>query len=136
MFHLVYVSVAETPFSDAALSSLLVQARHSNVHLDITGLLLYRPDAFMQLLEGEEKVVRNLYASIRRDVRHHDAVMLVASSIQIRQFPDWTMGFRKLESESFRPLVEPHGPRICPGTYWTERGGIVASKLFGSFKDG
>ena len=89
----------------------------------------------MQVLEGEESVVRRLYRTIRKDVRHHEVVSLVAKSISTRQFPDWSMGFRRIKSEGFRPLVEVDCPRLCPAAYWTERGGAAALELLGSFND-
>ena len=136
MFHLLYVSVAKKPCSDAALLSLLTQARRSNLGLGITGFLLYQPDAFMQVLEGEEAAVRGLYGLIRHDVRHHDVVALVAKTILTRQFSDWSMGFRRLQSEEFRPVVEDGCPKVCPATYWTRQGGSAALDLLESCKGG
>jgi len=69
MFHLVYVSSAVEPFSKTELVELLHVARANNERLGITGMLLYRDGNFMQVLEGEEPVVRDLYARIERDPR-------------------------------------------------------------------
>jgi hypothetical protein len=55
----------------------------------------------LQVLEGEEGAVRSLYAKISRDPRHKGYILL-QSTLQERQFPDWSMGFRDLESEEAR----------------------------------
>ena len=104
MFHLVYTSIAKNPFSDGELLDLVDQARKTNLDLGVTGLLLYQKDAFMQALEGEEAVVRTLYGAICNDARHHHVRTLVAKSIPSRQFADWSMGFRRMADESFRPV--------------------------------
>lgn len=136
MYHLVYTSVASEPFSDAALMSLLVQSRKSNLRLGITGFLVYQPDAFMQVLEGEKAAVIELFGAICSDTRHHHVVTLVANPVLARLFSDWSMGFRTLESEHFGPLDGEKCPQRCPAAYWTQRGGSAAIDLLSSFRVG
>ncbi len=50
----------------------------------------------MQLLEGEERVVRALHAKIESDSRHKGMLTLLRGPLEKRQFPDWSMGFRNL----------------------------------------
>lgn len=50
----------------------------------------------MQALEGEEAVVRDLFARISKDTRHHHVLTLAANEVPARQFPDWSMGFQNL----------------------------------------
>lgn len=61
-------------------------------------MLLYKDGNFMQALEGEEKTVRNLYNKIEADSRHRGSMILLKETIEERQFPNWTMGFRNLNS--------------------------------------
>lgn len=70
MFFLVYVSSAVRPFSRSDLEDLPATSRDNNAELGITGMLLYRDDNFMQILEGEEGPVRALYDKIGNDPRH------------------------------------------------------------------
>lgn len=101
MFRLVYVSSATQLFSQADLLDLLVKAREKNQRLGITGMLLYKDGDFMQALEGEEAVVRELFACIERDPRHDGTIVLLEEAVlkhdddaEERVFPDWSMGFR------------------------------------------
>lgn len=104
MFYLVYVSSATRPFSEADLSDLLETSRENNAKLGITGMLLYKDGNLMQVLEGEEELVRALYEKIGTDPRHDGAITLHQSFAQERQFPDWSMGFRNLDSPELRTV--------------------------------
>jgi hypothetical protein len=104
MFHLVYVSSAVKPFSKTELVELLKEARENNERLDVTGMLLYRDGNFMQVLEGEEPVVRDLYAKIERDPRHEGSIILLEETLKRRQFGEWSMGFRDLNDKDVHAL--------------------------------
>ena len=98
MIHLIYISSATSWPDEQDLIELLQQSRERNHQLNITGLLLYSNAMFMQVLEGDEKDVHDVYASICKDPRHTGIVKLVEAPIEKRSFADWSMGFRNLES--------------------------------------
>lgn len=98
LFQLVYVSSALVPFSRSQLTALLEKSRGNNAKIGISGLLLYHDGNFMQLLEGDESVVRTTHARIVGDPRHTGCITLVQKAVATRTFPDWTMGFRDLAS--------------------------------------
>ena len=98
MFYLVYVSVAAENVSKDELLEILAQSRTRNAEAGITGMLLYKDGNFMQVLEGEEQAVRDLYARIRRDPRHLGIVTLVEGQRESRCFGDWSMGFQDLSA--------------------------------------
>ncbi len=98
MFFLIYVSVASHPFSAGELVALLEQARRNNAASGITGMLLYKDGNFLQVLEGDEKMVCALQHRISRDSRHHKMFMLAQGTCQTREFPDWSMGFSNLDA--------------------------------------
>lgn len=102
MFFLVYASSATRPFSESDLSDLLATSRENNARVGITGMLLYKDGNFMQVLEGEERAVRALYGKIGIDPRHKGEITLVRGFAGGRQFPDWSMGFRDLDSPEAR----------------------------------
>jgi hypothetical protein len=104
MFQLVYASTAAKRFTDGELFDMLTAFREKNVRLGVTGLLLYKDGSFMQVLEGEEAIVRDLYDSICADKRHHEVNVLLKITVQQRQFPDWSMGFRQLETAWVSPI--------------------------------
>ena len=102
VFFLVYVSSASLPFSGEDLRALLVTCRKNNAELGVTGMLLYKDGNFMQVLEGDEGAVRELYARIEADARHGGEITLQQGFTEGRQFPDWSMGFRDLDASEAR----------------------------------
>ena len=101
---LVYVSLAVKPMQDDDLKVLLKYARIKNERLAVTGMLLYRDGFFMQALEGEEETVEALFDRIRQDSRHRDVLLVYKEPIQARSFPDWSMGFNKMDAEGLGQL--------------------------------
>ena len=99
IFHTIYVSTATEPLSSGQLRDLLFVARRRNSSLDITGLLLYDHGRFMQVLEGLEPGVKEVFDSIQRDHRHKNIDVLRFEEIESRHFPDWKMGFRNFTVE-------------------------------------
>lgn len=81
MFHLVYTSYSTAPFSEEELIQLLNQSRVSNKKLDITGMLVYLDNKFIQVLEGERTAVVKLYEKIAGDPRHKKVALLLGKEI-------------------------------------------------------
>ncbi|WDE01308.1 BLUF domain-containing protein [Thalassomonas actiniarum] len=96
MIHLIYISSATSWPTERDLTELLEQARARNIRQNITGMLLYGNATYMQLLEGEEKDVHEIYGAIKKDPRNNSVVTLLEEGITERDFPDWSMGFRNL----------------------------------------
>jgi hypothetical protein len=59
-------------------------------------MLLYGNGTFMQALEGEEATVDPLFAKIERDPRHANVLSIHRKTIDARQFPEWSMGFKRM----------------------------------------
>lgn len=85
-----------------------------------SGPLLHTPDGqFLQILAGEETVVRALYYDrIAADPRHHRGRLPGAGARAERSFADWNMGFRvararELAAAPERVLFAPQ-PRVRP----------------------
>jgi hypothetical protein len=104
MYHLVYTSAAVAPFSESDLIQLLEQTRSSNKKAGVTGMLLYIRGKFIQVLEGEKSVVNALYTKIAADVRHKRIAIVIEGDSKHRMFENWSMGFKKLESQEFESL--------------------------------
>lgn len=94
MYHLMYVSYATNNFTDNDLTDLLIKARKNNSSLGITGMLIHREGNFIQVLEGEELAVKNLYEVIKADRRHDGVIIMSEGEVQERQFGSWAMDFR------------------------------------------
>ena len=102
MHFLLYVSSATHLFSRDELHWILSTSRKNNAALAVSGILLYKDGNQMQLLEGEERAVVDLYHRIGTDPRHHDLTVIHEGAQDERQFPDWSMAFRDLEGSDAR----------------------------------
>ncbi len=91
--HLIYVSRESQPMRDRDLTKLLMEARKRNERARVTGMLLYKDKRFIQILEGHEENVLEVFGSIKCDVRHEQVKLIWMQYVQYRDFPDWTMGF-------------------------------------------
>ncbi|MBI1355103.1 MAG: hypothetical protein GC160_12210 [Acidobacteria bacterium] len=100
LLRIVYSSVAVHPFGRQELLDLLDVARRNNAALDVTGMLLYRRQRFMQLLEGPRDNVESLYDRIEADPRHTSCRVLLSELAEKREFESWSMGFEDLDSLS------------------------------------
>ncbi|MGI9365442.1 MAG: BLUF domain-containing protein [Rhizobiaceae bacterium] len=143
MKFIVYVSQAEQPFASKELSDLLEHSRARNTKDEISGLLIYRfnPDFgrgnFLQILEGPETALEDVWKRIANDNRHHTIIVLEEGDIDARMFGDWSMGFKNVDEadlqdfEGFSNLGsdafwEQIGPQSAPD----------AMELLRSFYDG
>lgn len=90
---LIYQSRPAVPVTKQVLLDILNTSQLQNYKLRISGLLVFHNGAFMQLLEGGEKEVHDLYAKIQRDPRHADLQLLLDASAADRLMPTWVMGF-------------------------------------------
>jgi hypothetical protein len=96
--HLAYVSTRKPNCTDAEIDNILDSCKINNPPLNITGVLLYSQNKFIQYVEGESADLMSLYDKIKTDSRHEKAVMLSFGPIPEKIFPSWHMGSRKLAS--------------------------------------
>ncbi|MCU0464792.1 MAG: BLUF domain-containing protein [Anaerolineae bacterium] len=104
LISLVYMSMSHHPMSDEELMRILEVARSHNQSHDITGMLLYRDDLFIQVMEGEDAVVLPLYEKIKTDPRHHHVLEVYQGSIEKRAFGQWAMGFNRVNDADFHDI--------------------------------
>ena len=100
MHELFYCSFATRNMSDTDLLDILETSRTRNAEDNITGILIYwaRTRQFMQILEGSEKAIFDLYEDIKKDDRHKSLKLIYSGETSERCFADWNMGFSKFES--------------------------------------
>lgn len=114
LIHLIYVSAAREEMAGAGLDSILDASVRNNVPRGVTGMLVYSAGSFMQLLEGEEAAVDEIFSFIKQDQRHHTIILLERAAISTRSFDRWSMGFKRLGADdrhvhaAWAPLFE-HG---------------------------
>lgn len=105
MHHLIYMSTAAQTMTDENLAQLLETARTQNARNNITGALVYGSDRFMQIIEGEEVVLADLYARLLADPRHTGVVKLADKEIMQRSFIGWSMAFQPISDSDFSSLA-------------------------------
>ena len=94
---LIYVSDNYTEKGE--IEEILEKSRKNNANLEITGILLYTEDNFLQCLEGDYTKVMSLYDKIKADKRHGNVRLISLHSIEKRDFPNWAMGEKKIALE-------------------------------------
>ncbi len=95
-FKLIYRSTAAPNITDRDINNILETARKFNSKNNITGCLLYYKNEFLQVLEGDEKTVLELYSHIEKDKRHTDVLLINQEHSKVREFSNWTMAFKEL----------------------------------------
>jgi hypothetical protein len=73
------------------LGAIFTTARRNNRDLGVTGALVISEDSFVQALEGDESVVRDLYGRISEDARHEHVSVVDERLADSRVFARWAM---------------------------------------------
>jgi hypothetical protein len=110
MYYLIYLSAGVNWFSETELTDILSISNINNSRNNITGLLLYSEGNFIQLLEGEEQNVKDTYDRISKDQRHKGITPIASGSIDKRNFPEWAMGFKSINSGEMKELDAYNDP--------------------------
>ena len=87
---LIYASLRGSR-SPRDLVEILETSEARNAVDAITGALVMTPDYYLQLLEGERRVVDACYDRICRDPRHSHVGLILFELLDERLFPDWSM---------------------------------------------
>ncbi|WP_104399765.1 BLUF domain-containing protein [Vibrio penaeicida] len=111
---LLYYSEATKEMSLDELKKILEKARLNNSERDICGMLCYDNQFFLQILEGNNEDVSELFIKIGQDVRHDRIAIMSVQQIDRPAFENWQMGYagssqllqdllRDLDLDSFEP---------------------------------
>jgi Sensors of blue-light using FAD len=91
LVHLSYCSQARTGLQAADLDKILEISKTNNHRDQITGLLTYSGDIFIQFVEGPKASIDHLMYRLRGDARHKDLIVLSEGVEHLRLLPDWDM---------------------------------------------
>ena len=83
------------------LRALLDTAHAANRQFDISGLLFYVGQHFIQTIEGPDAAIGQLIENIRNDNRTMPITLMFDRTVEERAFPNWRMGFRAVPLEDF-----------------------------------
>jgi len=132
---IIYISDAATHLTTVELDGILATSRRNNAGIGVTGMLIHMDGSFIQVLEGEAEVVDPLVARIAEDRRHRDFVVIARYPVAARQFPDWSMGYRRCDgappAELAEHFVNLRRPVFVEGS---ATAGSVAHKLIEGFR--
>lgn len=110
---LIYTSRVARAVRFADAEAIANGARVRNRQAGITGLLLYTPSHFVQVLEGPPQAVHETLSRIQRDWRHSDLRVIDERDVEVREFGSWLMSARfsgappdKLESLTLDEALE------------------------------
>ncbi|WP_394753206.1 phosphate-starvation-inducible PsiE family protein [Crenothrix sp.] len=104
MIQATYISTPTRSMSTEDLMQILNSARQNNIRLGVSGMLLFTGSEFIQILEGEEKIIEELLAKIKQDPRHGDIRIIEKKKITTREYADWTMGFKHVDKNDLRDI--------------------------------
>lgn len=96
LYQIIYASTANRDYSETQLLDMLAQFQWRNKRRNITGMLLYHKNNFLQVLEGEHETITDLYKKIEADPRHRHSIIIHEGEIAQREFANWEMGFVNL----------------------------------------
>ena len=92
LIQLIYSS-RSTGIGPDDVESILEGARKFNAGANVTGLLCFSAERFLQCLEGSRSAVNEIYRRILIDSRHAGAEILRYEEIEHRDFPSWSMAY-------------------------------------------
>lgn len=89
---------------DRQLADIRQTAKRFNRDNQISGVLFFLNNRFLQVLEGETAALEKLLEKIEADPRHSQLTYLLRVPISERQLADWNMDtFNLSQTEAFRP---------------------------------
>jgi hypothetical protein len=97
IFRLTYLSQPVKPFTDDDFDDIESKSIEANNVRDVTGLLIVQGERILQILEGREASVRELYAKIEADGRHTITKLVCAVEDDERLLLTWSMVVRSMK---------------------------------------
>lgn len=91
LFRAIYISRVARKVRLADVEAIVDKAAERNGSNGITGLLVYTPSHFLQVLEGAQDVIEATLARIERDPRHYDLRIVEKRRVPSRHFERWAM---------------------------------------------
>ncbi|MBT8276229.1 MAG: BLUF domain-containing protein [Bacteroidia bacterium] len=106
MYTICYVSSARVNITEDELTDLFGITEKNNIGKNITGILLYESGKFLQVLEGEETVLKNLYEKIEADSRHNNIFVILNQKCKRRIFEKYASRFSIVKSKEELQTIE------------------------------
>ncbi len=88
-----YISDSRINKSITDFNNLIRTAKTNNAKNNITGILVYKNNNFLQVFEGAPETVDTIFDKIRMDQRHQNIFKIIDTSIDQRIFEEYKFGF-------------------------------------------
>lgn len=98
-YSLVYVSDTSKDLKTADIQQVFDHTSDWNINHDISGFLVYKGGNFIQLLEGNEKLIKSLFKRISKDKRHVNVTIILEEKISQHSFDGYKSGFFTSQSD-------------------------------------
>jgi hypothetical protein len=99
LHRLIYVSQAVKGLGYADLVKILNSAEQKNQSVGITGILCFGDSMFLEVLEGNRRVLSQTYNRIICDNRHLNVELIDFTEIEHRAFGNWSMKVVELDTQ-------------------------------------
>jgi len=106
MIRLLYSSQAAQDITEQDIADILKKSQKNNHEADVTGVLLYGGQLFMQVLEGPELAVLRLYVTICEDARNSLNQIVYITYTNKRMFGDWSMGTIQCDPIAYQKIFD------------------------------
>ena len=104
IYYIIYTSVPSGEVSQKVVDEITDKSIAWNTDHGITGMLLCMENQFLQLLEGDENDVNEIFEKIRQDPRHQNVSVRIRGYSDDRVFSEWSMGSWMLSNENLNEL--------------------------------
>ncbi len=94
-----YLSKQTEALKHSELEDLFQYILEVNPELNITGALLHNNNFFLQILEGQKDILKDLYLKIRKDKRHSNILIILDQKIENRIFQNYEANFSIMKNK-------------------------------------
>ena len=116
---LAWSSVPSPTFSAAHLNEIIAPSRRNNERNHLSGMLLFTGSHFLEILEGDEQDLSNLWSRLELDSRHCELIRIGDDLCGTRWFPKWTMAYT--DHAVVGPQIEKlRSPQAWIASKWSE----------------
>lgn len=95
MKRLVYRSTSNLSANDVGMLDIIRACDRDNEPAEITGMLWFDGQFFLQAIEGPDAAVNALFLKLRRDTRHRSLFVMDVQPIETRRYNDFGVQFRR-----------------------------------------
>lgn len=112
MHTICYVSSARSNITQDELTHIFNFTEDKNTSMNITGILLFESGKFLQVLEGEESLLKNLFEKIETDSRHNNIFVILNKKSKRKIFANYASHFSIVKSKEELKSIESYLDQI------------------------